>query len=720
MKTKDTFPRTCAWLEQVVPDFALAFGGPELDWTRDDSTERVRNALVFAQQIFSEGNLDRLTELTTHILQDILALRQTSTPAEMLVLNFLQIDTSVTVMGTALVQKRLQLIFDWAIYSISDDFPFAHETNFQLSRLEDLFTRSSPSLYAALGRSVALEWIRIFYYYVFKVGGLKELARLMAPSAIARLSSMLPAPDAIEPSLRIAEWSVRAQYPTREPFLRKLAQTFVNSHPGSQVHFSLGMSFALLIGRDCGIDTKSFGRMMLKMYKGNLPPSWELQLLQAALVPDPADIIQSLGAVIDCIRRYRQETLSVMRDSILVEYEFERSFTLVSAIIVSLLKAGQSGVAAQVIAEWKGLPADSARQDVLFALPNEAEGLRYSRENAVYSAESPNSADSFMELVAAINNFHGTNIVLEDDDSLRPHVPARPGLPDAPIESSSSEYLRSMQRQFCLLQQEARSFLEETRRGNSGAIRFLTGLPCPLQAVMINALGFSWPIASTMRKPEADRRCRRALIWTGGTLIDEQQAHWIVDTLGPHVHVTIAAGNKERFRSEFTDAEYDVIWITTHGEFDHMDPHRSRLTICEGTELTFEDISRIPIPQQCRRLLILDACDSGAVPVYGGLSDLGFGPLLASAHQAIICHRWPVEQYASALFNVVLAYSLRSKRFYEAYECAVAVLIQGKDRTVEELASALGPDHDLIRRIQNSESIRWDTLFFWGSPAFLE
>jgi hypothetical protein len=237
---------------------------------------------------------------------------------------------------------------------------------------------------------------------------------------------------------------------------------------------------------------------------------------------------------------------------------------------------------------------------------------------------------------------------------------------------------------------------------------------------MIKEIGFSWPIAATMSSPHSDRVFRRALIWAGSTFLGVQQADWIAEILRPQIHVTVASGDEETFTSEFSNPEYDAVWVTTHGEFDHMDPHRSKLVINEDTEMTFNDLRKIRTPAQGRRLVILDACDSGAEPIYGGLSSLGFGPLLASSSQAVICYRWPVEQFASAIFNVLLALGLRTRSFYGAYEFAVITVIQGKQTTIQQLAEVLGQDHDLVGRIQDNESIRWNTLAFWGSAAFLE
>ena len=82
-------------------------------------------------QQLCQGDLDRLTAVTTPILLDILALRTTATSPVELILNFIQIDISIPVMGTACGQKRLQPIFDWTIYSLSDKYPFALENQFE-------------------------------------------------------------------------------------------------------------------------------------------------------------------------------------------------------------------------------------------------------------------------------------------------------------------------------------------------------------------------------------------------------------------------------------------------------------------------------------------------------------------------------------------------------------------------------------------------------------
>ena len=100
MKTQEAFPRTTMHLKQANSELSQAFGDTDLDWNHDDSTERLRSALISVQQLCG-GDFDRLSDLTIQILKDILSLRTTATPEAELILNFLQIDISISVMGTA-------------------------------------------------------------------------------------------------------------------------------------------------------------------------------------------------------------------------------------------------------------------------------------------------------------------------------------------------------------------------------------------------------------------------------------------------------------------------------------------------------------------------------------------------------------------------------------------------------------------------------------------
>jgi hypothetical protein len=70
-----------------------------------------------------------------------------------------------------------------------------------------------------------------------------------------------------------------------------------------------------------------------------------------------------------------------------------------------------------------------------------------------------------------------------------------------------------------------------------------------------------------MQQPKGDRTMQSVLIWNAGTFIGEQQALWIVDAVGSPCSVCVCGGNVEKFRAEYSNPAYDVIWVTTHGNF---------------------------------------------------------------------------------------------------------------------------------------------------------
>jgi hypothetical protein len=716
MKTREAFQLFCNSMTTINPSLTNAFWDKELKWEDDQLTDRLRNEIIGIQQTCG-ADLDRLTAITAECLKDILALRRSATLTQALVLNLLQIDISLSVMGTAYAQKRLQLIFDWVIYSVCDAYPYELENHFELSRIADLFQRDRPAVYQEWGRAIGLQWLGIFYYYVFNVGGHKEVARLLAPLAIRILTVSLPAEDAVDPAVRVADWAIRDEYPGRAGLIEKLRDTFEMSPIGTDNHMRLGISLALLIGKEAGMDTKEQARKLLSDYEARIPPNWRLQLLQVAFQSDADQIEISLERIVKAIQDYRNDALAIAPDSILVEYEFERSFTLIIGMFLTCVRVGRTDAAAALIAAWKGLSTADARKDALFMIPNHAGGTFYSRRGAVHSIGNSDHETTFVALLKALNEFHGTNVVLHDDESLDPNIATRPGLPEDP-EFSSNQYVEAMGDHFRFYQ--ARDFLMDAKQEGVGALRVIPGMPCPVQALMVKELGFSWPLASSIQHPGRDREVRTILIWNAGTLIAEQQLQWITEVLGPDVEVCVRSGDIETFRAEYSNETYDVIWLTTHGEFDHNDPHRSSLQLSDSLHLNLDEFITMETPQTARRLLVLDACDSGAVPVYGGLSDLGFGPLLSARAQAVICHRWPVEQFPSAVFNVLLADCLRSHSFYAAYQLAMSTFAGGREAIIGVLSATLGEAHDLVSRIRANQSVRWNTLAIWGSAAFLE
>lgn len=92
--------------------------------------------------------------------------------------------------------------------------------------------------------------------------------------------------------------------------------------------------------------------------------------------------------------------------------------------------------------------------------------------------------------------------------------------------------------------------------------------------------------------------------------------------------------------------------------------------------------------------------------------------MLASAHQSVVGHSWPIDPLIAAGFGVKLAQELISDpaRFFAAYERALASLREPWEAFVEQITGRL--DAEIVQRLRNNER-DLGNIFHWGSPCFL-
>ena len=179
-----------------------------------------------------------------------------------------------------------------------------------------------------------------------------------------------------------------------------------------------------------------------------------------------------------------------------------------------------------------------------------------------------------------------------------------------------------------------------------------------------------------------------------------------------------------KFSELYCSADYDLFWINAHGEFNATDPHRAYLQLSADREqaISLAELVQLPVPRVGRRLLFLNICDGGNVLVTDAPPRLGIAPMLASAHQAVISHLWPVRQFVAAAFGVFMADALRGNRpFFDAFVVALGRIRGDRDEIVQRLAACQPRPDDLIDRIANGpDDLTPSSILNWGSPVWYE
>ncbi len=140
-----------------------------------------------------------------------------------------------------------------------------------------------------------------------------------------------------------------------------------------------------------------------------------------------------------------------------------------------------------------------------------------------------------------------------------------------------------------------------------------------------------------------------------------------------NVEVTLFRSNettKNEFIKIYESNDFDIIWVMSHGEFDHWKPGVVSVEIGNNQYLSLDEALNLSIPESDkRRLLFLNICDGATHSGSDGLERLGFAPSLANNNQCVISHLWPVTAWSAATFGAIYSSYLTSEgNFFTAFE----------------------------------------------------
>lgn len=160
-----------------------------------------------------------------------------------------------------------------------------------------------------------------------------------------------------------------------------------------------------------------------------------------------------------------------------------------------------------------------------------------------------------------------------------------------------------------------------------------------------------------------------------------------------------------------------------HGDYDYDNPTNSKLHISAAKSISLLNLVNATPLRQSRRLLVLNACQSGCSAVrYLSMNFIGFGSVLSNRFQSVVGHLWPVDSLAAAVFGVILCHNL-----LKDIPWGIAVNISRKSLAKDnyEIFSLLNNDIKLdveaaIMKAVKNRREELNKLYYWGSPVLFE
>jgi hypothetical protein len=208
-------------------------------------------------------------------------------------------------------------------------------------------------------------------------------------------------------------------------------------------------------------------------------------------------------------------------------------------------------------------------------------------------------------------------------------------------------------------------------------------------------------------------------------MTEEMEANFVVSVLrssGAAVEIVTATDvDVSTFLSAYARTDLDLLWIISHGEFDHWLPHEVKLQISHsGVTVGLEALWNEAPKRDKRRLLVLNVCDGGRYVETGVVPRVGLAPGLAGPAQATISHLWPVLPFPSAAFGACLALSLaKGLSFFDSYTDAMRRAQLEPFALAEYLRKEAGEELELPQRLAN-RSDALTSIQLWGSAAFYQ
>lgn len=614
----------------------------------------------------------------------------------------------------AVSQYELNEAGDWLAWSLTDAIEDGPVQTMDVGRLEaflnPMITSWPPFAEMYTG------WFRDFFYYARRRAAMPEIAKAILPVAFRTIELRWKRP--LSETLAMAasnllSWSVQ-EFPGAAPGVAPLiARSARDLAVDGRVRLILAMTLAAKPGEALGENTGYWRALALGELAAWHRGHERLQLLidEFGSRDEPRlfdDVLQEIDTYQRGVDQRDAHDVDVFRG-------LDALAPLLKVAVHICLTRHQGKRVVDLLAHWYGVGSAEAfpAQELLIQCPFYSDGNLALVDTDAFHAEG-DPQELLVALTQASNEFLGTYHSVQGAVT-RPHIADRPGVVDEAAGASFEARLADAY---------LPAGLAERTWTFSGQI-VVPSQGHPLQAIQLRHGATCAPIVASLQRPSPDRTVQRVALWSGaGSMTEELERNAVAAAFrqgGVNVDVvTPDQASVDRFMDLYESDAYDVVWLMSHGTFDHYAPKRASLVIDEnGGEIGISELLKRTPRGDRRRLLVLNVCDGGRFEEIGVLPRVGVAPAAATAIQATISHLWPIHGISAAIFGTLLANRLASPvSFFDAFTQTLRHLREGKEEVTALLRVAAGNDaEELVSRLERSR-IDLTNIAHWGSPVF--
>ncbi|MBF8964050.1 hypothetical protein I0P70_12410 [Pontibacter sp. FD36] len=671
------------------------------------------------QQI-AQVEIEDFNRVSKIFLEDCIAAKRHYSDVEKEKLNYLQFINAATAAGLNCHQSLFQNAHDWLIWTLSDEINYGNEVKFDDKRLTD-FLNSKNEFISQNALGVIFYWLGNLFYYSWHRGGLKEFADEYYNRFIILVKSYFR--KGIPPELgqdqfintvcHMLAWAINNKKDTAADLATSVEFIFpqVSELNQKKIAMQLATGGAKFTTKKSDVWAKigldHFATLLGKHDKLHLHSIYYTNHLDEL----ETDFSEMLGA----ISTYKDSISHI--SPIEAKYERAKIFGVIRGLIKKCLEEGKAKLASEVLCSYAGVDEElQALEHQLFIVVNYDRGVLLTSDTSLEKLEN-NFSQTFVDLIVESNRFLSAKVILDDLPGFNLEEPENLGVP---VKSRGREFESKLinHYQFDKLTSDSLNAVE--------SMIVLPGLQHPIQALMMKYMGTTLPINASLEKSLPSRKCNKVLLWCFGTRssdIEAKLVRGILSASGIEVEVAdILSETKESFLMKYYSSEYDLIWLATHGEYNHELPHKSTIEILPEYTIELSELQNTISGSDKQRMIFLNICDGATASTLNALYDIGFGASICGASQAVLSHIWPIEIESALIYGLVYAHFISGgKNYWEAYELTVKTILKGNGdvfRIIDEIVEKYDSEGEAVRLLVNLDKNIRDNIYYWGSGVF--
>ncbi len=712
MKTKESIPSLYAILDATLPIW-------EIDLVKADLYD-VNELIGTSFEANSFLGPDSLKKIAKGILEDILNAKKIANEDEIHRLNFLQFMNCTEVSFFFSSKGIYTECHDWLVYSLSNDLDYKEKTDFHLEWI-DSFLHSKNAFIALNIIPSLIEWLNSLFYYSRHHGGLVEFATDIIDShtkiLFEFLNTKIPS-NADEFRIiyavsQVLAWTINYKKDLSAEYAISLSNYF-NKTLDRKVKKLITIQLTVGGAEYSNRSSTEWAKIALSDFSDLLVGHERMQILAKYYLENKEKLEDEWGQIADSIREY---VLSLKNPNpILLKYEKSRIFGMLTGLILLCIEEGLINMANNIIAEFYEIDEALRITDKqLYIVCNYNNGVLYVSPDYKLIIEK-DTPQEFVEVIYQTNRYLSSTIALNNFEGFILEKPKHHGVP---IIEEGKLFEDQLKNHYKFDQ------LSDLKINTIDSMVIIPGFQHPIQGMIIKELGNTFPVAASFEKPYTKRKIKKVLLWCFGTRTSELEIS-VTKKMFESVGIVVEAINIlevkiEDFIAKYKSIDYDLIWVGTHGNYDHFMPHLSKIDLHPDGEIELSELYNLSPKIDSQRMLFLNICDGATASTLNAVYDIGLGASLCSSSQAVLSHIWMVKIESSFVYGVLYAHFLiLGDDFFKAYENVVKAFLGGKEHIRELLSPYFILEEELTEYIDKLDDNIQDNIYYWGSGVYYQ